>query len=98
MTTENKPAPLDFARVEALRKHMLMTASDMSSIFGVSRVTYYNWTRGKKLRGTSEARVRGAVKKMLHIIRDHDWPSPEVLSMSQPERKSALVELINQYE
>lgn len=99
MTTETKkPEPLDFNRVDALRKHMLMTASDMASILGVSRVTYYNWTRGKKLRSTSEAKVRRSVRKMLHIIRDHDWPSPEILSMTQPERKKALAELISQYE
>lgn len=90
--------PLDFDRVEALRKHMLMTSGDMASILGVSRVTYYNWVRGKPVRKTNDTQVRRTVKKLLHIIRDHDWPMPEVLAMDQPDRKNKLLEVLATYE
>jgi DNA-binding XRE family transcriptional regulator len=44
------PKPLDFRKVEALRKHMLLTTSDMSELLKVSRMTYYGWVKGKPLR------------------------------------------------
>ena len=94
----NALPPLDFARVEALRKHMLMTSGDMASILGVSRVTYYNWVQGKPVRKTNDAQVRRTVKKLLHIIRDLDWPMPEVLAMDQRDRKNKLVEVLADYE
>ena len=38
--------PIDFNGVEALRKHMLLNASQMSKFLGVSRVTYGGWVKG----------------------------------------------------
>lgn len=101
MTSEARPnalPPLEFERVEALRKHMLMTSGDMASILGVSRVTYYNWVRGKPVRKTNDAQVRRTVKKLLHIIRDIDWPTPEVLAMDQRGRYNKLLEVLADYE
>ena len=51
--------PLDFSKVEALRRHMLLTTSDMAEVFGVSRMTYYGWVKGKPLRKANEANVLG---------------------------------------
>jgi len=98
MTNEANPQPLDFARVEALRRHMLLTTNDMASILGVSRVTYYNWVKGKPLRKTNDEQVRKTLRKLLSIIRDHGWPAPEVLGMEQPQRKERLEELLQETE
>ena len=43
-------APLDFKKVEALRKHMLLTTSNMAELFTISRMTYYGWVKGKPVR------------------------------------------------
>ena len=37
--------PLAFSKIESLRRHMLMTKSQMARLLGVSRVTYYNWEK-----------------------------------------------------
>ncbi len=90
------PKPLDFSRVEALRKHMLLTASDMAELLGVSRMTYYGWVRGKPLRKSSDEAVRAMLKRLLAVMTDHGWPTPEVIASSQKQRKERLLEVLNQ--
>ena len=90
------PKPLDFSRVEALRKHMLLTASDMAELLGVSRMTYYGWVRGKPLRKSSDEAVRAMLKRLLAVMTDHGWPMPEVIASSQKQRKERLLEVLNQ--
>ena len=94
MQTTPKPRPpLDFAKVEALRKHMLLTTSDMASILGVSRMSYYGWVQGKALRKTNEEHVRAMLRRLLAIMAN-GWPMPEIIAASQKQRKARLVELL----
>lgn len=90
------PKPLDFAKVEALRKHMLLTAQDMSELLGVSRMTYYGWVRGKALRKANDEVVRAMLKRLLAVMTDHGWPMPEVIAASQKQRKERLVAILSQ--
>jgi hypothetical protein len=87
---------LDFAKVEALRKHMLLTTSDMSEVFGVSRMTYYGWVNGRPLRSTNLENVKLVLKKLLAVMTDHGWPMPEVIAAAQKQRRECLVELLSQ--
>jgi len=89
------PKPLDFSRVEALRKHMLLTVSDMSELLGVSRMTYYAWVRGKPLRKSNDEAVRAMLKRLLAVMRDYGWPTPEVIASDQKQRKERLLEVLN---
>jgi hypothetical protein len=90
--------PLDFTKVEALRKHMLMTTTDMASLLGTSRMTYYGWVRGKPLRKSSDEYVRLMLKRLLAIMTDHQWPTPDVIAMEQPQRRQRLDELLETYQ
>lgn len=90
------PKPLDFAKVEALRKHMLLTTSDMSELLGVSRMTYYGWVRGKPLRKSNDEAVRVMLKRLLAVVTDYGWPMPEVIAADQKQRKERLLELLSQ--
>lgn len=90
------PKPLDFAKVEALRKHMLLTTSDMAELLGVSRMTYYGWVRGKTLRKANDEAVRAMLKRLLAVMTDHSWPTPEVIAADPRQRKERLVEILNQ--
>lgn len=89
------PKPVDFAKVEALRKHMLLTAADMAQLFGVSRQTYHGWVHGKYvIRKSHEEKVRAVLKKLLAIMTEHGWPMPEVIAASQKQRMERLRELM----
>lgn len=90
------PKPLDFIKVEALRKHMLLTTSDMSELLGVSRMTYYGWVKGKALRESNDKAVRAMLKRLLSAMTDHGWPMPEVIAADQKRRKKRLLEILNQ--
>lgn len=90
------PKALDFAKVETLRKHMLLTTSDMAELLGVSRMTYYAWVRGKPLRKSNDESVRVTLKRLLAVMTDHGWPMPEVIAASQKQRKERLVEILSQ--
>lgn len=89
------PKPIDFAKVEALRKHMLLTTSDMSGLLGVSRMTYYGWVRGKSLRKSNDETVRTMLRRLLAIMTDHAWPMPEVIASTQSQRLERLKQLLN---
>ncbi len=90
------PKPLDFLKVEALRRHMLLTTQDMSELLGVSRMTYYGWVKGKPLRKSNDEVVRSVLKRLLAVMTDHGWPMPEVIAADQRQRKERLLELLNQ--
>ena len=87
---------LDFTKVEALRKHMLLTVSDMAELLGVSRMTYYGWVQGKPMRKTNQLYTRTMLKRLLAVMTDHGWPMPEVIAADQKRRKERIVELLTQ--
>lgn len=88
------PKPFDFTRVEALRKHMLLTTRDMSELLGVSRMTYYGWVNGKTMRKSNEESVKTMLRKLLTIMTEHGWPMPEIIAAEQKERRQRLDELL----
>ena len=88
------PAPLDFNKVEALRKHMLLTTASMAELLGVSRMSYYSWLKGAKPRKANEYLIRAKLKKLLYVLTEHNWPTPEAIAMTQKERKQALADLV----
>ena len=93
MTTPNS---IDFTKVEALRKHMLLTVQDICDLFGVTRATYYIWLRGKPIRKTNDAVVRAVLKRLLAVMTQHSWPMPEVIASDQKQRKERLHQLLEQ--
>lgn len=94
--TPNKP--IDFTKVEALRRHMLLTIGDMATILGVSRTAYYKWLNGGALRKNKEADVRVKLRHLLAIMTDHGWPTPEIIGMEPALRLPRLVALLREYE
>ena len=86
--------PLDFSKVEALRKHMLLTTLDMSELLGVSRMTYYGWVKGKSLRKSNDESVRAMLRKLLDVMTQHNWPTPEVIASDQKQRKERLMVIL----
>lgn len=88
------PKPFDFSRVEALRKHMLLTTRDMSELLGVSRMTYYGWVNGKSIRKSNEESVKTMLRKLLAIMTEHGWPMPEIIAADQKQRRLRLDELL----
>ena len=68
---------LDFKKVEALRRHMLLTTSNMAELLGVSRMTYYGWVKGKPVRKKNDERVRDMLRKLL-VTMENGWPMPEL--------------------
>ena len=89
--------PLAFKKVEALRKHMLLTTSNMAELLKVSRMTYYGWVKGKPVRRKNDARVRDVLKKLLSAMAG-GWPQPRVIALEQKERFKRLLEILNERE
>jgi DNA-binding XRE family transcriptional regulator len=89
----DKPG-LDFSKVEALRKHLMLTTADMAKLLGVSRMTYYGWVKGKAMRKTNDVMVRSMLRKLLAVITEQGWPSPEVIAMESSQRLQRLRETL----
>lgn len=89
-------APLDFRKVESLRKHMLLTTSDLAGLLGVSRMTYYGWVRGAPLRQANDEKVRAMLRRLLTTMTEHHWPTPEVIAASQAQRLKLLKAVLEQ--
>ena len=92
MTTEQKR--ITFDKIDALRRHMLLTHTQMARLLGVSRVTYYNWRKLGHPADGAEARTRAILKDMLRVMTEHEWPTPAVVAMDQDERLVALQKLV----
>lgn len=91
----SKQATLDFAKIESLRKHMLLTVTDMARVLGVTRATYYAWVGGKPLRRKNDEHVRVMLKRLLAIMTEEGWPTPDVIAAPQAVRFEKLKELLN---
>lgn len=96
MTNNSGVKIIDFAKVEVLRRHMLLSVSDMARVLGVSRVTYYAWVRGKQPRPSNMARVKLTIRRMLALLTEQDWLTDKVLEMDQPSRVKHLIEMLGQ--
>jgi DNA-binding XRE family transcriptional regulator len=86
--------PLAFKKVEALRKHMLLTTSNMAELLKVSRMTYYGWVKGKPVRKKNDDRVRDILRTLLKAMSD-GWPQPKVIALEQKDRFKRLLEVLN---
>jgi DNA-binding XRE family transcriptional regulator len=89
--------PLDFTKVEALRKHMLLTTGNMAELFEVSRMTYYGWVKGKPIRQKNDDKVREILRKLLSLMSE-GWPQPEVIALEQKYRFQRLLEILGKEE
>lgn len=99
--TENMTAPtqgqsktIDFQKIEALRKHMLLTVESMVKIYGTTRVSYYNWLKGKHMRATTARHIRNVTKQLAICVAQHNWPNEMVFVANQAERLEMLQKLI----
>ena len=89
--------PLDFTKVEALRKHMLLTTGNMAELFDVSRMTYYGWVKGKPIRQKNDDKVREILRKLFSLMSE-GWPQPEVIALEQKYRFQRLLEILGKEE
>lgn len=88
------PKAIDFEKIEAVRKHMLLTVNSLVTIFGTTRVSYYNWLKGGKMRKATADHIRKVTRKLLTVMTQHGWPYDLVFVASQPERLKMLQDLI----
>lgn len=86
--------PLDFTKVEALRKHMLLTTGNMAELLEVSRMTYYGWVKGKPIRKKNDEKVREILRQMLTLM-SNGWPHPEIIALDQKYRFQRLLEILD---
>lgn len=85
---------ITFDKIDSLRRHMLLTHSQMAELLGVSRVTYYNWKAAGHPAERNIAKIRAILKDMLRVMLEHGWPTPTVVAMDQGERLTALQALL----
>ena len=88
---------LNFEKIEVLRRHLMLTTTEMAEIFGVSRITYYNWVNGTPLRAKNLANAKKVVRKLIAIVKQFNWPTEEVRQLDQKQRLERLLALMQQY-
>lgn len=88
------PKGLDFAKVDALRRHMLLTVDSMVKLLGVSRVSYYNWVKGGKMRKPMQDHIRGVTRRLVVCVSQHNWPDDAVYVANQKQRLEMLQNLL----
>lgn len=101
VTTSEAEQPnkhLDFAKLDALRRHMLLTVGSMVAILGTSRVSYYNWLKhGIKRKKTAE-KIRKIVRSLVVCVSQHNWPDEAVFVANQAQRLKMLQELLEKLD
>ena len=94
----NEESKTLFAKVEELRKHMILTNANMAEVIGVSRMTYYSWVKGKPIREKNFKKVQAALRKLLDIMTKYDWPKPSIIALEQSQRFDVLKDILKKYE
>ena len=94
----NEESKTWFAKVEELRKHMILTNANMAEVIGVSRMTYYSWVKGKPIREKNFKKVQAALRKLLDIMTKYDWPKPSIIALEQSQRFDVLKDILKKYE
>ena len=84
---------LDFAKVEILRQRLGLSMEDMAKAMSVSRMTYYKWVRGSKMREAHARRVRRVVRILLDLLKDKLW-FDQVVSAGPTVRRERLLALV----
>ena len=87
-----------FAKVEELRKHMILTTSNMAEVIGVSRMTYYSWVKGNPVRKKNFKKVQAVLRILLDIMTKYDWPKPSIIALDQSQRFDVLKDILKKYE
>lgn len=90
--------PIDFVKVEELRKHMLIPTGDWAKLLGSSRMAYYKWVMGTaRPRIRREDGLRLTIKRLLAVL-SAGWPQPEIAGLDPRDRAAKLLELLNQQQ
>lgn len=89
---------LDFEKVELVRDRMGLSILDMAKFFGVSRMTYYKWVNGGGVRTTNEKRIKDALRAVLPLLKEGQWPLPNHKAMNSRQRLTALLEILEPTE
>lgn len=88
---------IDFTKVETLRRHLMLTTTEMAELFSVSRVTYHSWTKGTPLRTKNLANAKKIIRTLVAIVKEHNWPTEEVRQLDQKQRVQRLLALMQRY-
>jgi DNA-binding XRE family transcriptional regulator len=88
---------LNFEKVEVLRRHLMLTTTEIAEVFGVSRITYYNWVNGTPLRAKNLANAKKIIRRLVVIVKEHNWPTEEVRQLDQKQRLQRLLALLEQH-
>lgn len=90
--------PIDFDKVEELRKHMLISVSDWAPMMGASRMTYYKWANGlARPRMRREDDLRERIRKLVAVLAA-GWPDPETVGLEPTARAAKLLALLDQQQ
>ena len=85
---------VNFDELELLRKRMLLSVTDLASILGASRMSYYTWLEDGIMRKSNIKKVNSKIDKLENIVSKYNWPN-EVLELNPKDRKEKLIELLN---
>lgn len=83
--------PLDFEKVDTLRRNMLLTTTQISELFGVTRQTYFNYVDGRSTPGRDRLeKIRKVVRRLLFLVVDKGWPQGDVIGAPSAYRYDLL--------
>lgn len=94
MSNTDQVKSVEIDKIEALRKHMLLTVDSMVKLYGITRVTYYNWLRGKAMRKSMAEQVRKVTRQLVTCVSKYNWPYDAVFVANQAERLKMLQDLV----
>lgn len=90
----SKKGTIDINKIEALRTAMMLTNTQMASVLGVSRITYYNWRNGASISRESEYAAKAAIRKLAGLYVSGTWSTPDIRVMTGKKRFEYLQSLL----
>jgi len=87
---------VDFTKVEALRGHLHLNQRHMAKALGVSRMTYQSWVRGQRIRKSNEDKVKLALRQLIDLLREEEWPPEGFMQMKSDQLYERLLEILEE--
>jgi len=86
-------APINFDLIDKLGTKMLLRTKDKAMLFCVSRMTYNRWVNGKAApHGPKSEFILDLTRRLMVLVMNKGWPSPDVVAMKGDERYQRLLE------
>ena len=93
----NRVRSINFKAVDAVLAKSLLSPKEVSTLFGVTRMTFYNWRVGNTYPSyKKEEDIKRKVRQVVFLVQTGQWPTEEAKQAPKESVLPILLALLDQ--